>query len=489
MLTLLSPAKNKEVAFAAIQAGADAIYIGAPQFGARQAAGNSLEDLAEVVTQAHTYGVQVLITLNTLLHDDEYPQAVELAHQLYRIGVDALIIQDLHLLDFDLPPIRLHASTQCDNRTPEQVKRLRDLRFKRVVLARELSIEQIRAIHQAVPDIELEVFVHGALCVCYSGCCYISEVLANRSANRGACAQFCRMAYDLLDANGNEVLDDQGQPIHQRYLLSLQDMNRSAFLAELIDAGVTAFKIEGRLKDADYVTNVTAYYRDKIDQITNHKFEITNGSVYTRSFIPDPAKTFHRGETDYFLHGRTPHMANWDTPKSTGEPIGEVLEARGNTLRVRLKNGVTLHNGDGLTIGAEGFNVNGVEGNIVKINKSIELRNNLTTLYRNYDVEFTKSLKSERRIPVDILFRQTEEGFELSYFHANSQQPIANSRFSFTAQPAKNAEKALETIRTQLAKLGDTPYIARDIRIECPPVFIPISTLNEWRRQTINQQS
>ena len=485
MLTLLSPAKNKEVAFAAIQAGADAIYIGAPQFGARQAAGNSLEDLAEVVTQAHTYGVQVLITLNTLLHDDEYPQAVELAHQLYRIGVDALIIQDLHLLDFDLPPIRLHASTQCDNRTPEQVKRLRDLGFKRVVLARELSIEQIHAIHQAVPDIELEVFVHGALCVCYSGCCYISEVLANRSANRGACAQFCRMAYDLLDANGNEVLDDQGQPIHQRYLLSLQDMNRSAFLAELIDAGVTAFKIEGRLKDADYVTNVTAYYRDKIDQITNHKFEITNGSVYTRSFIPDPAKTFHRGETDYFLHGRTPHMANWDTPKSTGEPIGEVLEARGNTLRVRLKNGVTLHNGDGLTIGAEGFNVNGVEGNIVKINKSIELRNNVTTLYRNYDVEFTKSLKSERRIPVDILFRQTEEGFELSYFHANSQQPIANSRFPFTAQPAKNAEKALETIRTQLAKLGDTPYIARDIRIESAPYFIPISILNEWRRQTL----
>ena len=485
MLTLLSPAKNKEVAFAAIQAGADAIYIGAPQFGARQAAGNSLEDLAEVVTQAHTYGVQVLITLNTLLHDDEYPQAVELAHQLYRIGVDALIIQDLHLLDFDLPPIRLHASTQCDNRTPEQVKRLRDLGFKRVVLARELSIEQIHAIHQAVPDIELEVFVHGALCVCYSGCCYISEVLANRSANRGACAQFCRMAYDLLDANGNEVLDDQGQPIHQRYLLSLQDMNRSAFLAELIDAGVTAFKIEGRLKDADYVTNVTAYYRDKIDQITNHKFEITNGSVYTRSFIPDPAKTFHRGETDYFLHGRTPHMANWDTPKSTGEPIGEVLEARGNTLRVRLKNGVTLHNGDGLTIGAEGFNVNGVEGNIVKINKSIELRNNVTTLYRNYDVEFTKSLKSERRIPVDILFRQTEEGFELSYFHANSQQPIANSRFPFTAQPAKNAEKALETIRTQLAKLCDTPYIARDIRIESAPYFIPISILNEWRRQTL----
>ena len=475
-LQILSPARDKEVAKAAIQAGADAIYIGPPAFGARQAAGNSLEDLAEVVRYAHTYGVQVLVTLNTLLHDDEYAQAQALAHDLYKIGVDALIIQDLHLLDYDLPPIRLHASTQCDNRTPEHVARLRDMGFKRVVLARELSIDEIRAIHEAVPDIELEAFVHGALCVSYSGRCYISEVLSGRSANRGACAQYCRMAYDLLDGAMNEVIDDQGEPIHQRYLLSLQDMDRSAYLQELIDAGVTTFKIEGRLKDADYVTNITAYYREKLDHLT------PTHSLITRSFTPDPAKTFHRGGIDYFLHGRTPHMANWATPKSTGEYIGEVLEARGNTLRVRLKQGVVLHNGDGLTIASEGFSVNGVDGNLVKINKALTVsRFTDIPLYRNLDVEFVKNLHSERRIPVDVVFRETEEGFSLTIGQKKRE-------FSYPHEPAKNAEKAMDTIRTQLSKLGDTPYIARNIQIESKPYFIPIGVLNQWRRETINDQ-
>ena len=426
-----------------------------------------------MVQYAHTYGVQVLVTVNTLLHDEEYADAVQMIHRLYEIGVDALIIQDLHLLDFDLPPIRLHASTQCDNRTPEHVAHLRDLGFKRAVLARELSIDEIRAIHETVPDIELEAFVHGALCVSYSGRCYISEVLANRSANRGACAQFCRMAYDVLDESMNEVLDETGQPIHQRHVLSLQDMDRSAYLQELIDAGVTTFKIEGRLKDADYVTNIVAYYREKLDTFRKQT------SVISRSFTPNPEKTFHRGATDYFLHGRTRPMANWDTPKSTGEYIGQVLEARGNTLRVRLQEGVVLHNGDGLTIGSEGFSVNGVEGNLIKINKPLTT-NPLTAnrLYRNLDTEFVKNLHSERRIPVDILFRETENGFSLR---------IGNKErmFEYAHEPAKNAEKALETIRTQLSKLGDTPYIARNVRIESAPYFIPISILNEWRRNTI----
>ena len=492
-MCILSPARDKEVAKAAIQAGADAIYIGPPAFGARQAAGNSIEDLAEVVRYAHSYGVQVLVTLNTLLHDDEYPQAGALAHELYKIGVDALIIQDLHLLDFDLPPIRLHASTQCDNRTPEHVAHLRDLGFKRVVLARELGIDEIRAIHEAVPDIELEAFVHGALCVSYSGRCYISEVLAGRSANRGACAQFCRMAYDLLDESMNEVLDEHGEPIHQRYLLSLQDLDRSAYLSELIDAGVTTFKIEGRLKDADYVTNITAYYREKLDNLTpalstgrgSSSLEGRLGGVFSRSFIPNPEKTFHRGATDYFLHGRTRPMANWETPKSTGEYIGKVIEARGNTLRVRLKEGIVLHNGDGLTIGSEGFSVNGVEGNWVKINKELTIfRNTDVPLFRNLDVEFTKSLKSERRIPVDILFRETEDGFELIYQTTSNSQTFRQT-FAYAKEPAKNEAKALETIRTQLAKLGDTPYIAHNVQIESKPYFIPISILNEWRRQTI----
>ena len=423
-----------------------------------------------MVRYAHTYGVQVLVTLNTLLHDDEYADAVALAHALYKIGVDALIIQDLHLLDFDLPPIRLHASTQCDNRTPEQVKNLRDLGFKRVVLARELGINEIRAIHETVPDIELEAFVHGALCVSYSGRCYISEVLAGRSANRGACAQFCRMAYDLLDSEMNEVLDEHGEPIHQRHLLSLQDLDRSAYLDELIAAGVTTFKIEGRLKDAEYVTNVVAYYREKLGP---------NGAVYTRSFTPDTEKTFHRGATDYFLHGRTPHMANWDTPKSTGEYIGEVLEAHDNTLRVRLKEGVMLHNGDGLTIGSEGFNVNGVEGSLIHVNKALSgSRYTGIPLYRNLDTDFIKSLHSERRIPVDIVLSETESGFCLRIGDKERS-------FDYVKEPAKNETKALETIRTQLSKLGDTPYVAREVRIESQPYFIPISVLNEWRRTTI----
>ena len=399
-------------------------------------------------------------------------------HELYAVGVDAIIVQDLHLLDFDLPPIRLHASTQCDNRTPEQVARLRDMGFKRVVLARELSIDEIRTIHETVSGIELEAFVHGALCVCYSGRCYMSEVLAGRSANRGACAQYCRMAYDLLDAEGNEILDDNSQPIHQRYLLSLQDMDRSAYLQELIDAGVTTFKIEGRLKDADYVTNITAYYREKLDSLIP---SFSHSLIH--SFSPNPEKTFHRGGIDYFLHGRTPHMANFQTPKSTGEYIGEVLEARGNTLCVRLNAGVTLHNGDGLTIGAEGFNVNGIEGNIVKINKPIP--HSLTPsfshspLYRNLDTEFIKNLHSERRIPVDIVFSETKDGFRLRIRDKELD-------FAYKKEVAQNEEKALNTIKTQLAKLGDTIYIARNIRIETKPYFIPISILNEWRRQVIN---
>jgi putative protease len=434
------------------------------------------------VRYAHEYGVQVLVTLNTLLHDDEYAQASALAHALYRIGVDALIIQDLHLLDYDLPPIRLHASTQCDNRTAEDVIRLQQLGFKRVVLARELGIQEIGDIHRAVVEysnknnvepIELEAFIHGALCVSYSGKCFISEVLCGRSANRGACSQYCRMAYDLLDANMQEVIDDNGQPIHQRYLLSLQDMDRSAYLAEMIEVGVSTLKIEGRLKDADYVTNVTAYYRELLDRLIPRE-----GHLYHRTFIPNPEKTFHRGGTDYFLHGRTPHMANWETPKSTGEYIGEVLTIHGNRIHIRLKEGIQLHNGDGLTMGSEGFNVNGVEGDIIVINKHLTHSHCHLPLYRNLDIDFTKSLHSERRIPVDIVFSETEDGFCIRI--GEKEQT-----FIYPKELARNAEKALQTIETQLSKLGDSMYIAREVKIESKPYFIPISILNEWRRKVV----
>ena len=521
-ISLLAPARDLEVGIAAIQAGADAVYIGAPEFGARQAAGNSLEDIAELVLYAHRFGAQVLVTLNTLLHDDEYPRACALAHELYKVGVDALIIQDLNLLNYNLPPIRLHASTQCDNRTPEQVLHLQQLGFRRVVLARELSLDQIRDIHHTlhatpytlhhdeVAPIELEAFVHGALCVSYSGRCYLSEALMDRSANRGCCAQLCRQRYDLLDKNGNEILDIHGEPIHQRYLLSLQDMDRSQHLAQMIEAGVTTFKIEGRLKDRDYVTNIVAYYRQLLDQLIDSNPSLQHAStrsVYQYGFTPNPAKTFHRGATDYFLHTRTPHMANWDTPKSTGEKIGKVIATRHNAICVELAHGITLHNGDGICYGDKGFAINRIEGNWIYPNNQYPIPNSQyplatrplpnspegvqlpkvgTTLYRNLDNEFLRSLRAERKIPTAIRFEAVAEGYRLS---------IGDKTAVFVAdhQPATNPERALQTIIQQLSKLGDTDFVAHDIQVfayEQPcsdtfPYFIPTSQLNQWRREVI----
>ena len=513
-ISLLAPARDLEVGIAAIQAGADAVYIGAPEFGARQAAGNSLEDIAELVLYAHRFGAQVLVTLNTLLHNDEYPRACALAHELYKVGVDALIIQDLTLLNYDLPPIRLHASTQCDNRTPEQVLHLQQLGFRRVVLARELSLDQIRDIHHTlhstpytlhrdeVAPIELEAFVHGALCVSYSGRCYLSEALMDRSANRGCCAQLCRQRYDLLDKNGNEILDIHGEPIHQRYLLSLQDMDRSQHLAELIEAGVTTFKIEGRLKDRDYVTNIVAYYRQLLDQLIDNNPALAHAStpsVYHYDFTPNPAKTFHRGQTDYFLHGRTPNMANWQTPKSTGEKIGKVIATRHNAICVELAHGITLHNGDGICYGDKGFAINRIEGDWIYPNlqpSSLEGRSGRslpkvgTSLYRNLDNEFLRSLRAERKIPTAIRFEVVAEGYRLT---------IGDYSATFVAehQPATNQERALQTIVQQLSKLGDTDFVAKDIQVfanEQPcsdtfQYFIPTSQLNQWRREVINKPS
>ena len=513
-LTLLAPARDLEVGIAAIQAGADAVYIGAPEFGARQAAGNSLNDIAELVQYAHRFGAQVLVTLNTLLHDDEYPRACALAHELYKVGVDALIIQDLHLLDYDLPPIRLHASTQCDNRTPEQVLHLQQLGFRRVVLARELSLEQIREIYHTLhstpytlhPDevatIELEAFVHGALCVSYSGRCYLSEVLMDRSANRGCCAQLCRQRYDLLNKDGNEIVDIYGEPIHQRYLLSLQDMDRSLHLAELIEAGVTTFKIEGRLKDRDYVTNIVAYYRQLLDQLIDNTPTLEHAStrsVYQYSFTPNPAKTFHRGQTDYFLHGRTPNMANWQTPKSTGEKIGKVIATRHNAICVELTHGITLHNGDGICYGDKGFSINRIDGAWIYPNNQYPIPNSPqgvqypkvgTTLYRNLDNEFLRSLRAERRMPVDIRFEAVDEGFRLTI-------GAFSSFFAAEQQPANNPQRALQTIMQQLSKLGDTDFIAQSIHVldhgqtcsDTFPYFIPTSLLNQWRREVSNRKS
>ena len=496
-ISLLAPARDLEVGKAAIDAGADAIYIGAPEFGARQAASNSIEGIAALVQYAHRFGAQVLVTLNTLLYDHEYSRACALAHDLYKVGVDALIIQDLRLLEHDLPPIRLHASTQCDNRTPEQVLHLQQLGFRRVVLARELSIQEIQNINNAIhptplasqAPIELEAFVHGALCVSYSGRCYLSEVLMDRSANRGCCAQLCRQRYDLLDKDGKEILDNYGQPIHQRYLLSLQDMDRSLHLAQMIEAGVTTFKIEGRLKDRDYVTNIVAYYRQLLDQIikTNPNLQqASTPSVQTYNFTPNPAKTFHRGQTEYFLHKRTPLMANWDTPKSTGEKIGRVVALRKGAICVQLQPNVTLHNGDGICFGDKGFAINRVDGEWIYPNQMPTIQRG-TILYRNLDTVFLRSLQAKRQIPVDIRFEVIPEGYRLT---------IGDSTADFIAehQEANNTERALQTIIQQLSKLGDTDFAVKNIQVfnnnqvcsEHFPYFIPISQLNQWRRELMN---
>ncbi|MEG2071394.1 MAG: peptidase U32 family protein, partial [Bacteroidales bacterium] len=315
-IELLSPAKNLECGIEAIKHGADAIYIGAPKFGARTAAANSIKDLEQVIRYAHLFRAKVLITLNTIFTDSELEEVQKLIRQLYHIGADALIIQDMGILQLDLPPIALHASTQMDNRTPEKVKFLENEGFKRVVLARELSLEQIAKIRKQT-QIELEAFVHGSLCVSYSGQCYLSHACCGRSANRGECAQYCRLPYSLQDTNGNILID-------KKHLLSLKDMDRSDFLYEMMMAGITTFKIEGRLKEVNYVKNVTAFYRQKIDLILEANpthFQRTSVGKSTFFFMPHPKKSFNRGKTDYFLYNRKQDITQFGTPKSIGEEV------------------------------------------------------------------------------------------------------------------------------------------------------------------------
>lgn len=499
-MNLLSPARDIEVGRIAIQAGADAVYIGAPKFGARQAAGNNIKDIATLVQYAERFGVQVLVTLNTLLSEEERNEAIDIAQALYKAGIYALIVQDLTLaerLRKECPNLRLHASTQCDNRTSQQVARLRDMGFSRVVLARELSIEEIRSIHQDVPDIELEAFIHGALCVSYSGCCYMSEVLMGRSANRGCCAQMCRMAYDLLDEDMQEIIDDNGQPIHQRYLLSLQDLDRSMYIHEMMDAGITTFKIEGRLKDADYVANITAYYRQLIDKITHPQH-----ASYTihYNFTPNPEKTFHRGGTDYFLHGRTSHLSNWLTPKSIGEKIGRVVGIeRDGKICIELAPTIELHNGDGLCVGEQGFAINGIErinATNVRIlpNHQLNLRTR-ENVYRNLDTQFSPSKGVERRVGLCITFSITDTGFCIAGQTAVGKQGSIN--IIAEHQPATNPNRAYTTLQEQLGKLGNSIYFLQSLTIQSKcsdtsqpetfPYFIPTSQINLWRRQLLEK--
>ena len=483
-LELLAPAKNLACGIAAIDHGADAVYIGAPRFGARAAAGNSVEDICQLCSYAHQFGAKVFVTLNTIIYDDEIESVRAVIHQLEKAGVDAILIQDMAVLTMlkeQQSLMALHASTQTDNRTAEKVRWLQDIGFSRAVLARELSAQEIATIHREVPGIELEVFVHGALCVSYSGICYASEHCFHRSANRGECAQFCRMRFSLVDADGKEIE-------HERYLLSLKDMNQSDNLQKLVEAGATSFKIEGRLKDVAYVKNVTAAYSERLNEIIRqHPDQYCRASKGTceYTFKPDLNRTFNRGYTTYFLNGRKPDIASFDTPKAVGEFVGTVKEIRGNSFNVA---GVTsFANGDGLCFlneerKFEGLRANRVEGNrIYPFKMPHNLRPGMA-LYRNNDQEFERLLdkpSATRKIPVSIALRAVDDGFELS---------AGEVSVHFVAEHQIAQKSPRENLVRQLSKLGDTIYTCTAVDIpEDFNYFIPNSQLSEMRRQLVEK--
>ena len=482
-IELLSPARNLECGLAAIDHGADAVYIGAPRFGARAAAGNSPDDLKTLIDYAHRFHARVYVTVNTILYDDELDEVERLVWDLWRIGTDALIVQDSALLRMHLPPIPLHASTQMDIRTPERVQWLQEHGYSQAVLARELSLDDIRTIHQAVPQMPLEAFVHGALCVSYSGQCYASQYCFGRSANRGMCAQFCRLPFNLEDGNGHIIVRD-------KHLLSLRDMNRSHSLEEMMDAGITSFKIEGRLKDVAYVKNITAFYRQEIDKILARRTEYRRSSdgEVTLTFTPDPQKSFNRGFTEYFLHGRTDDVWSFDTPKARGEYMGEVVSLRRDCLTVACDK--PFHNGDGACFTDNeghlwGFRVNRVEGNRLFITSSERLpiagRFGGCPLWRNADIEWERLMdrsSATRTIPIDIHLKATPSGCVLSMGGVSLTFPM-------TLEPARTPQT--ENIRTQLSRLGGTEFTARHIDIDLPNnPFIPSSVLADWRRQGVS---
>ena len=479
-IELLAPARNLETAIDAVNHGADAVYIGAPRFGARQAAGNSLDDISQLVEYAHLFGVKVYVTLNTILYDEELPEVEALVNDLYKIGVDALIVQDMALTRMNIPPIALHASTQMDNRDADKAEFLYNAGFEQIVLARELSLEQIAAIHKRVPQARLEAFVHGALCVSYSGRCYASQHCFGRSANRGACAQFCRLPFTLVDADEQVIIKD-------KHLLSLKDMNRSRSLERMLDAGVVSMKIEGRLKDNAYVKNVTAYYRRCLDEIFARRPEYVRASYGTSAptFEPSPVKSFNRGFTDYFLDGRTEDVASFNTPKSLGEQMGVVRRVFKNYLVV--DGGRDFSNGDGACFidGAgtlHGFRVNRVEGDRLFPQTMPEISAG-TRLFRNHNIAFEREVEHSnavRRIALDIRFEATDDGFAL----------VATDEAGISATVALQHEKSAartpqrDNLLTQLAKWGNTPFEVKNITVAFDEdYFIPSSVVADMRRR------
>lgn len=484
-LELLSPAKNLEQGREAINHGADAVYIGAPAFGARVAAGNSIGEIERLARYAHTYHARVYATVNTLLFDNEIDAAVGLLHQLYDAGVDAAIIQDLGLLECDLPPIELHASTQTHNATPERIKFMEQVGFSRVILARETSLEQMEALRRQT-SVELEAFVQGALCVSYSGQCYLSQYINGRSGNRGCCSQPCRSAYDLFDEQGNLIRRGQ-------HLLSLKDFSAARHLQRMAAAGISSFKIEGRLKDMAYVKNVTAFYRQLLDNLMAHdgQYWPASSGKCTFFFTPDPEKTFNRGFTDFFLRERQP-MATLVTQKSIGKRLGKVTRLTSDSITIATRESFTP--GDGLCFFSpqgtlEGFQVNRVQGNTIQPNRMPDGITEGTLLWRNNDQAFERQLQgrtAERKIDVDIILSDTPDGVTL---HVEDADGCTAEVFMACAkEPANNPDRVLAQMERQIGKTGDTPF--RMARFECrcaQPWFLPAALLNDLRRQSLAQ--
>ena len=485
-IEILAPAKDLLHGMAAINSGADAVYIGAPQFGARSNAHNSLEDVAALVQYAHLFNAQVFVVINTILYDNELETCRQMIWELYHIGVDALIVQDMSIMEMELPPIVLHASTQANNRDPKNIKFLADAGIKRVVLARELNLHQIKEISEAT-DVELEFFVTGALCVSFSGNCYMSVANGERSANRGSCAQNCRLPYNLIDGHGDTLIKNS-------HLLSIKDFDVTDQIPNLIEAGIVSFKIEGRLKDMVYVKNNVSFLRKKLDAFLEEDPNYTKASSgkCTFTFDSELNRTFNRGYTDYFVNERHQSIGSWESPKSKGQYIGKLIKTVGNSYEI--ENGHLLNNGDGLCFinennEADGIYVNRAENGIIYPNVLKEIKDG-TFIYRNNDAAFIKIVEREdsavRKISTSLLLTENETGFEL--IATDEDGYVSKVQLEHAKEPTKTNQSIEENIKIQLAKTGFTPYTADEITIQFTNNwFLPISKVNEMRRTVYEQ--
>ncbi len=484
---ILAPAKNLNQGIAAINAGADAVYIGASKFGARTNADNSLEDIAAMVEYAHLFKAKVFVVINTIIYDNEIEDCQKLIWDLFNIGVDALIVQDMAIFEMDLPPIHIHASTQANNRDAAHVKFLKDAGMERVVLARELNLDQIKEIYDEA-DVELEFFVAGALCVSFSGNCYMSVANGDRSANRGSCAQNCRLPYRLIDGDKNTLIESS-------HLLSIKDLDLSDQMPKMIEAGVVSFKIEGRLKDVVYVKNNVSYLRQKLDSFLNNegkdKYAKASSGNVTYTYDAEMDRSFNRGFTDYFLNHRHAKIGSWDTPKSQGQVIGRVIEI--SDRGYKIENAEKLNNGDGLYFLdpeglADGVLVNKVDNGWVIPNqvKPIEIN---TLISRNSDANFAKEVEKEksavRKIGIDMELIEIDKGFLLKVLDEDGH--TAESFIQLTKQPAQK-EGITEAIKKNLNKTGNTPFIANNIKVAFSENwFLPIGKINQARREALEE--